>query len=162
MQWQTSIPQPPVVEALNLDAGYTYDNEGAMTGISYPVTVQASADLYPVRQNVAGPSYTYSLDTMHRATGMTDQSSAVVVSGVQYGAANELLSMSYAGISESRTYNSMFQMTAMTVGGQTVQYTFQAAGQNSGKISLRKDVQSGEEVQYTYDSLNRLDRKSVV
>jgi hypothetical protein len=58
-----------VVQALNLDAGYTYDNEGTMTGISYPATVQPSEDYYPVRQNVAGPLYTYSLDTMHRATG---------------------------------------------------------------------------------------------
>ncbi len=69
---------------------------------------------------------------MRRATGMTDQSSAVVVNGVQFGAANELLSMSYTGISDSRTYSSMLQMTAMTVGGQTVQCTFPAAGQNSG------------------------------
>ena len=109
VQWSTSVPQTPVVEALNLDAGYTYDNEGTMTGISYPATVQASADYYPVQQYVPGPSYTYSLDTMHRAIGMTDQSSATVVSGVQYGAANELLSLSYVGVSESRTYNCGFR-----------------------------------------------------
>ena len=56
VQWSTGVQQTPVVEALNLEAGYTYDNEGTMTGMSYPATVQASADNYPVRQNIPGPA----------------------------------------------------------------------------------------------------------
>src|ERR1700681_2945278 len=78
----------------NLDAAYTYDTEGKMTSVSYPN---------------AGPTYTYSFDSIGRPTGLTDQNNYAAVSGVQYGGscapANELASLSYFGITESRCYN---------------------------------------------------------
>jgi RHS repeat-associated protein len=69
--------------------------------------------------------------------------------------ANEMLSLS--GIfNETRQYNSMFQLTQITVPGVlNMQYVFSAT-QNNGKITSQTDLLSGEVVQYTYDSLNRL------
>src|SRR5260370_2865615 len=40
--------------------------------------------------------------------------------------------------------------------GQSINYTFPAAGQNAGKILSQTDTISGETVNYLYDSLNRL------
>src|SRR4029077_2068877 len=54
------------------------------------------------------------------------------------------------------TYNSIGQMTRLTVpSGIDIEYKYPAT-LNNGKISSEKDWQSGEEVTYTYDSLNRL------
>jgi RHS repeat-associated protein len=128
----------------NLDIGYTYDNEGRTTAMSYPAT------------GGTGIGYNYSYDSLKRLSGMTDFSSATVVSSVSYGPANELLGMNYSGYSESRTYNSLLQLTDLSVSGATTHYVFPSAGSNAGKISSQKIGASGEEVLYTYDSLNRL------
>jgi hypothetical protein len=81
-------------------------------------------------------------------------SNASVVGRVQCGPADELLSLTYfTSDTEIRTYNNVLQMTAS---GQTTQYTFPSAGLNNGKIQYRKDMTSGEEVQYAYNELNRL------
>src|SRR5262249_35106830 len=69
-------------------------------------------------------------------------------------------SMGYFGASESRTYNSMFQMTQQTVtsGGTTwmdMQYLY-TAGANNGRIAKSIDGVTGETVDYTYDVWNRL------
>jgi RHS repeat-associated protein len=128
----------------NLDIGYTYDNEGRTTAMSYPST------------GGTGIGYNYSYDSLKRLSGMTDFNSATVVSSVSYGTANELLGMNYSGYSESRSYNSLLQLTDLTVSGPTTHYVFPSAGSNAGKISSQKIGTSGEEVQYTYDSLNRL------
>jgi RHS repeat-associated protein len=96
---------------------------------------------------------------MMRAHAMTDQSSSSIVSGVQYGAANQVLSMSYDSGTETRTYNSMLQLTNITFASillnQNITYTF-PSGTNNGKISSQTDSISGETVTYQYDSLNRL------
>src|SRR5260370_33780483 len=93
---------------------------------------------------------------MMRPQGMTDQNSASVVSGVDYGPANELKHMTYNGGTETRTYNSMLQLTNISGLGQSINYTFPAAGSNAGKILSQTDTISGETVNYLYDSLNRL------
>src|SRR5258708_27123725 len=91
---------------------------------------------------------------MMRPQGMTDERSNSVVSNVQYGAANQLLQMTYAGGTETRTYNSMLQLTNISGLGQNITYTFPSA--NNGKISSQTDAVSGETITYQYDSLNRL------
>jgi hypothetical protein len=54
---------------------------------------------------------------------------------------------------ETRTYNSRFQMTQLTVGSAiNRQYNFPAAGLNNGKLASQTDVLSGEMVVYTYDT----------
>src|SRR5260370_22624858 len=112
-----------------------------MTSIGYPA---------------GGPSYTYSFDGMMRPSVMTGQSNVQVVNNVQYGPANELLSMTMPSAgTETRTYNSMLQLTSISGMGQNVTYTFPSAT-NNGKISSQTDNLSGETVTYQYDSLNRL------
>ena len=57
--------------------------------------------------------------------------------------------------SETRTYNSIGQLTQLQSGSLNIQYDYSAT-QNNGKITSETDVVSGEQIAYTYDSLNRL------
>jgi YD repeat-containing protein len=66
------------ITGANLDASYTYDNEGKTATVQYPNS---------------GPKYTYAFDLMHRASTLTDQNNNQVVSAVNYGPSNELQSM---------------------------------------------------------------------
>ena len=136
-------------KTVNLDATYTYNNEGQMTSVKYPPTASYNgmAIVY-----TDGPTYTYSFDAMHRPTGLTDQNSNTIVNNVTYNAANQLLTFN----TETRTYNNLNQMTRLQVTGNLdISYNF-PAGTNNGKISTQTDNLSGETVTYQYDSLNRL------
>ncbi len=136
-------------KTLNLDATYTYNNEGQMTSVKYPHTASYNgmAIVY-----TDGPTYTYSFDAMHRPTGLTDQNSNTIVNNVTYNAANQLLTFN----NETRTYNNLNQMTRLQVTGNLdISYNF-PAGTNNGKISTQTDNLSLETVTYQYDSLNRL------
>jgi YD repeat-containing protein len=80
------------------------------------------------------------------------------VATAAYGAANEITGLTYDAYSEMRAYNSLFQLTRMTVAGvMDMQYTFSTT-QNNGRITQSTDGISGETVVYTYDTLNRLTR----
>jgi len=148
----TSTTYPYPVFTNNLDAVYSYDTEGKMTSVQYPSTSSG-----------AGPTYTYSFDTMSRPIGLTDQNNYAAVSGVQYGGANApptaMSSISYFGETETRQYNTLMQLTdlniAGTVNGLHYNYRF-PSGTNNGKISSQYDYVSGETITYAYDSLNRL------
>jgi len=61
-----------------------------------------------------------------RPNSMTDQNRASVVSGVAYGVANEMLQMTYNGGTETRTYNTMFQLTNISGLGQKNSNSFTA------------------------------------
>jgi len=128
-----------------LVASWTYDNEGRVTNSTYPAWVSAP-----------GSSYNFSYNTLGQLTGMTNAlSGASVMSNVTYGVAGEMLSMT-GMLNETRTYNSMFQLTRITVPSVLdIQYVYSAAN-NNGKISSQTDVLSGEEITYAYDALNRL------
>jgi RHS repeat-associated protein len=82
-----------------------------------------------------------------------------LVSGVTYGAGNQILSI--AGIlNETRTYNNLQQLTSLLANGGfgntvSIQYGYSAT-QNNGKITSQTDTVSGEQITYTYDALNRL------
>jgi RHS repeat-associated protein len=132
----------------DLNMSYTYNAEGKLTNVTYPLD-----------SNNNTPQYNYSYDAMMRANAMTDQSSSSIVSGVQFGAANQVLSMNYDSGTETRTYNNMLQLTNLTFASatlnQNITYTF-PSGTNNGKISSQTDSLSGETVTYQYDSLNRL------
>ena len=79
-----------------------------------------------------------------------------MVNGVSYNAANQLLGMTFNGTPESRTYNSLNQLTNITAGStENLTYAY-PAGANNGKIGSVYNAASGEAVSYTYDSLNRL------
>jgi len=66
-----------------------------------------------------------------------------------------MLQMTYNGGTETRTYNTMFQLTNISGLGQNITYNF-PAGSNNGKIASQSDAISGETLTYQYDSLNRL------
>jgi RHS repeat-associated protein len=138
---------------LNMDAAYTYNNEGKMTSVNYPETWSWQGQNGPL-VSTPGPTYTYSFDAMYRPTGLTDQNSNTVVNNVTYNAANQLSTFN----TETRTYNNLNQMTQLTITGTqplNISYNF-TAGQNNGKITSQTDNISGETVTYQYDSLNRL------
>ena len=56
---------------------------------------------------------------------------------------------------QSFIYNAMLQLTSVSGGGRDIQYNY-SANQNNGKIVSETDLVSGEQVNYTYDALNRL------
>src|SRR5260370_28748869 len=74
-----------------------------MTRVTYPTDAYGTA-----------PQFNYSFDQMMRPQGMTDQNNASVVSGVDYGPANELKHMTYNGGTETRTHNNMLPFTNIT------------------------------------------------
>src|SRR5260370_424828 len=73
------------------------------------------------------------------------------------GPANELTQIGYSqtGTIETRAYNSLGQLRIQ--GSMNMEYRYSAT-QNNGQITQQKDWVTGEEVTYTYDSLNRLIR----
>lgn len=87
-----------------------------------------------------------------------------MVSNTTYGVAGEILTMTGSSggttFSETRSYNNRLQMTRLTtiIGGAAavdMEYKFSTT-QNNGKLTEQKDWTTGEEVVYTYDSLQRL------
>ena len=92
---------------------------------------------YPSTSSGGTPSYSYQYDSLARLNGMLDSSSNPVVSGVQYGPANELLNMTYSGIAETRTYNYRLQVLSIVAnnGVDLVNSSYAySATQNNGKI----------------------------
>jgi RHS repeat-associated protein len=144
----TSILLQPGVGDLNMV--YAYNAEGKLTSVTYPTDASTGVT----------PQYNYSYDNMMRPAGLTDQTSATLVSGVNYGPANEMLQMIYNGGTETRTYNNMLQLTHLSLPGQIdINYNF-PSGTNNGKLTSQTDNISGETVSYLYDSLNRLIQSS--
>jgi YD repeat-containing protein len=130
---------------LGFDAGYTWDQEGRMTGTSYG------------RQGSSSVNYTLQYDANGRLGGMQDAANGnMTVATASYGVAGEMLGLTYFGYGEGRTYNAMLQMTRMTVSGMMdMQYVY-PGGANNGRITQSIDGIGGETVNYTYDALNRL------
>jgi len=108
-------------------------------------------------RNAEGSNYSYTYDTMGRLNTMTDNwAGSTLISGVTYGVANEVQAITGTLFNETRTYNSLFQLTQITVpGALNLQYAYSPT-YNNGKIASQTDVISGEQVVYTYDALNRL------
>ena len=98
----------------------TFDNEGRRTSMSTPMR-----------------SYNYSYDALERATGMTDANGGTtLVSGIQYGPANETLQIAYNGVTETRTYNNLLQLTGINTGAVNLTYSY-TAGSNNGRMASR-------------------------
>ena len=104
----------------------------------------------------AGPTYNYSYDGMYRLSGMTDSNNNTIVNNVSYNAANQLLTMNYPAANEVRGYNVLNQLTSLSTGSsENLTYNY-PSGSNNGKISSMVNAVTGETINYTYDSLNRL------
>ena len=127
---------------INLAATYTYDTEGRTTAETYPTDVNGTT-----------ASLSYTFDSMGRLSTMTDNiANQQIVSGTTYGPGNELLSItggSAGRAGESRSYNSLKQLTAISAASMSVSYAYPTTG-NNGKISSQTDAISGETVTYTY------------
>src|SRR6202171_3728324 len=152
--------QSPTIPG-DLDAQYSYDNEGRMTSVTYPQSSYIDQNLQVQPSPVT--TYTYGFDTLGRPTSMTgpgvdtwgNPAMVNIVNNVQYGPASELQQMTYFGATETRQYNTRLQMTHLTVPGQlNISYNF--AAQNNGQISSQTDNLSGEQITYQYDALQRL------
>ncbi len=104
------------------------------------------------------PNLGNTFDSTGRLQKLTDlTASSDIISNAAYGAAGQLLTMTGASgaPNETRTYNSIGQMTRLQSGSLDIQYAYPAT-QNNGKISSQYDSVSGEQITYMYDSLNRL------
>src|SRR6266567_1143295 len=140
---------------VNMDASYTFDNEGHTTSLQYP-----KAQFNSNGTTVAGPTYSYTYDSMKRLAGMTDQASTAWVTSTTYGPADEMLQMVANGFAENRTYNANLELTDLVSGSNVhLKYNYSAT-QNNGKITSQQDVISGETVTYQYDTLKRLTQAS--
>ena len=132
------------IAGYNYDASYAWDHEGRLTTQQWPSNLSPST----------GPQYQYQYDNMGRVGSL--QASGSPVATASYGVANELLGLTYFGVTETRTYNSQFQLTRQTVwGAMDMQYLY-PTGANNGRISSSIDGILGETVKYTYDSLHHL------
>ena len=154
------------VSTVTKDIVYTYDGEGKLASTKYPDETKP---------------WVMGYDAMARPNGLTQEwwdsdnnqwVNRQWVNGVSYGVSGELLGMSaFSGIlnfaevrfTETREYNERLQLTRQrTLQGATVamdlRYVFTNGSNpnNDGRIIQRENVLSGETVEYTYDSLNRL------
>ena len=140
-----------------LTATYTYNGLGKITAVTYPSTVATGGTA------TAGPTYNYSYDSMYRLSGMTQTTTptTTIVSNVSYNAANQLLTMNYPGYEETRSYNTLGQLTNLNVENtsyasvENLTYNY-PSGTNNGKVSSMYNAVSGETIAYAYDSLNRI------
>ncbi len=124
---------------------------------------------------VTGPTYNLTFDTMSRPITMRKSGAAIdTVKDVLYNVAGQMTQMRWltppcCGLpntsyyKETRTYNNRLQLTQLTTDDETgptgtvlgMSYTY-SARQNNGRITQQTDSVSGEQVNYQYDSLNRL------
>ncbi len=139
-------------QPIDMDAGYTYDNEGRVTAIAYPFA-QVNSD----HTTASGPVYHYTYDSMGRLNHMAeDAANKTWVDSVTYGSAGEMLQMQAYGFTETHAYNANLQLTELA-SGANVHYRYNyAATANNGQIQSQTDVVSGETISYQYDSLQRL------
>src|SRR5690349_18699772 len=115
-----------------MTAGYEWDDQGRMTSLTYPSMSATNPE-----SSWAGTKYSYNYDAMGRM-GSMDRAGLYPWTGIAtatYGVAGELLTLTHAEMSETRQYNSMYQMTRMTAaaGGTTVmdmQYNYPVGANN--------------------------------
>jgi RHS repeat-associated protein len=138
----------------NFDATYTYNTLGQVTSVQYPFAQWSNGSIV-----TAGPQYAYTYDAMNRLSGMTGPNNQALVSSVSYGPANNILQLSAASFTETRTYNANLQLTELVSGAYHYRYNYSST-QNNGRIQSATDVASGETITYQYDSLNRLTQVS--
>jgi YD repeat-containing protein len=124
-----------------MNAAYEWNNEGQMTTQAYPAS---------------GPVLRYQYDNLSRPSAMTQDGVTGMVATSGYDTLGRLSTLTYFGSTETRQYNSLNQLTGMTVAGMMdMEYRY-PVGQNNGRISESIDHVTGEDVTYTYDALNRL------
>jgi YD repeat-containing protein len=110
---------------------------------------------------VYGAAIQNSYDGMRRLTGMSKRNDdwvtwTPIVANATYNLNGQMTSMQYNGLTESRDYNALGQLTSIRYNG-TLRHEYRySATANDGRITSYKNWQSGEDVEYQYDSLGRL------
>jgi RHS repeat-associated protein len=143
-----------------LNVGYTWDNQGRMTSLSYPGQYNQWNSTEP------GPVNSYTYDAVGNLTSLSQQCSdcsypySPTSANATYNQAGQLTSLNYGGYQETRGYNSLLQLTTATAlygytSAMNMQYNYSAT-QNNGRILSSVDAVAGQTVSYTYDALNRL------
>ena len=150
------------VQTATLAGDWSYNNEGQVSSVLYPQHQEMS--LWGRRRQV-----TYGYDGMARINSVQTKletendpspSYQSVISNVSFNAFGSISGLTHLGVSESRSYNALGQMTRMTKGSLIdVEYRFSATA-NDGKIVSQKNWLTGEDVVYAYDELERLIRAS--
>jgi RHS repeat-associated protein len=141
---------PPIA---TFTVGYQWDDEGRMTSMQSPTVTPSSYSSWPYPTVM--PTMGYQYDINGRMTEMTSNGSAFATAS--YTAAGQLYQLSYGGMTETRTYNSMMQLIAQSVPGYlNMTYNYSTTGHNNGRIVSSNDGITGENTTYTYDVLNRL------
>ena len=133
---------------------YQYDAKGRPFYSSFGATWGG----YPTSEYY---QYRSSYDSMGRLAGIDqyDQVNSAWnnIGAADYNTAGQIATLwtTWAG-TETRTYNSLLQLTRTTIPGvMDMEYGYMA-GQDNGRIAQSKDWTGGEEVTYAYDSLQRL------
>ncbi len=141
-----------------LEASFSWTMQGELASITYP----------------SGRYLYYKFDSAGRLNGLHQNPGGVspnnwtdldLVTNTSFTAAGQLATMDFEPVSgrrETRSYNSLLQLTGLWVGNPSgsgkaldLSYSY-AAGANNGRISAETNNLTGVRVDYTYDQLNRL------
>ena len=157
--------------AMDFTATYTWDNMGRMTGMNYPLNGPQVAMNYDAMSNLSSETQTTCQTWDPNQNWVCDAwYNPATLASATYNFAGQMTALSnyydYAGgaylqWTENHTYNGMMQLTNLTSsassGSQLLNMTYNfSATQNNGRIVSSVDAVTGENVSYTYDSLNRL------
>jgi len=139
---------------INLPSGTNGGNHGIMFRATTNAQAPSTGSFYLLElQNPTwtGGACSAGLVLQKSVSGtVTTPTSTDLVSTITYGPAGELVSMSGSSVGESRTYNSMGQLTQLTgLSGVNIKYNYPAAGANNGQIASQQDLVSGETISYT-------------
>ncbi len=150
-------------------ATYTWDNMGRMTGLNYPLGGPQNIITYDAMSNLSSETQAPCQSQDQNGNCLTWGSPSPLASAT-YNFAGQLATLGYSFYpsggswwqTETHTYNSMMQLTNITISNPfsravslNVTYGYSAT-QNNGRIVSSVDAVTGENVSYTYDSLNRL------
>ena len=106
------------------------------------------------------PTAGYTYDVNGRMSGMTwdtgNGDGPQPYANATYGPAGQILTLSYGAGTETRTYNSLLQLTSQVVPYRMNMTYNYSATQNNGRITGSVDGGTGENTAYSYDALNRL------
>jgi RHS repeat-associated protein len=141
--------QPPSPAIATFTAAYQWDDEGRMTSMSPSLSLPTS---WP--NSASFPAMGYQYDANGRLATMTSNGSNFATAS--YTPAGQLYQLSYGGLTETDTYNSMLQLISQYVPNYlNMNYNYSPT-KNNGRITSSMDYATGENTSYTYDTLNRL------
>jgi len=152
------VGYPINLYSVSMDVANGYDGEAHVTSTTYPTTYTIDAYGNPVAH--AGPTVSYTFDTMARPSTMVTNQPApntTIIQSAQYNAADQTTQLNYnSPYYETRQYNALLQLTQITNNSSTTYAYTYSSTQNNGRITQFVDNFSHQTVSYTYDTLNRL------